>query len=373
MTALYKFLLRRRIRLGKPLSLIFFALLFAGCRQKEDKQLSLFWEEGKAAGIVIPQSLLESSGMEVIKNNLQVRLQKTDVAIFGDFQLVTNNNVLFRPLVPLFSGRQYDVFFNQKFIGSIMVPVPDARDAPELVAIYPSADTLPENLLKIYLQFSSPMREGEALQHLHLLNDKGDTIPATFLDLQPELWNEEGTTLTVWLDPGRIKRDLVPNQRMGNPLQAGGVYSIRVDSSWKNTQGLSLKQSFKKNFFVGGRDGASPQLNNWTLLLPEANTLQPLQLDFKEPLDYFLLKETVQVLNEKGAVVEGNISITDNESGLQFIPAKPWQKGRYRLQVASYLEDLAGNNLNRLFDRDILLQKKREGAFVEREFVIGSK
>ena len=42
----------------------------------------------------------------------------------------------------------------------------------------------------------------------------------TFLDLQPELWNAEGTVLTLWLDPGRIKRDLIPNKELGIPLKA---------------------------------------------------------------------------------------------------------------------------------------------------------
>ena len=83
------------------------------------------------------------------------------------------------------------------------------------MAIYPTQDTVPENLLKIYLQFSKPMREGQALRHIELLKNNRDTLPGVFLDLQPELWNVDRTTLTVWLDPGRIKRDLQPNGPIG--------------------------------------------------------------------------------------------------------------------------------------------------------------
>ena len=38
-------------------------------------------------------------------------------------------------------------------------------------------------------------------------------MKSIFLELENELWNPEHTQLTLWLDPGRIKRDLIPNQR----------------------------------------------------------------------------------------------------------------------------------------------------------------
>jgi hypothetical protein len=100
------------------------------------------------------------------------------------------------------------------------------------------------------------------------------------------------------------------------------------------------------------------------------NSSEPLEINFGEPLDYFLLKETVTVVNDKENTVEGNIMLIKNESGLKFIPIRPWQSGHYRLKIASYLEDLAGNNLTRPFDRDIKMQQKQQTDFVEREFVI---
>lgn len=368
MTALYKFLPQQKIRLGLPLSLIFFALLFAGCRQRE-KEIRIQWTNKKATGLVIPTALLPEGYAVEQTHLLQVRLRQSTTPILGEYNLA-GNEVAFKPLIPLSPGKQYDVFFKEKLTGSLTVPLPDATAAPTVVALYPSSDTLPENLLKIYLRFSSPMQEGVALQHLHLLNSKGDTIPDIFLNLQPELWSNEGTTLTVWLDPGRIKRNLIPNQRLGNPLVAGGSYSIRVDSAWKNTQGQPLKHSFVKRFVAGERDESSPRITQWHLSLPAARTTQPLQVYFPEPLDYFLLKETVQVFDEKGDVVEASSRVVKGEQCLSVVPAQPWRAGRYRLLAAAYLEDLAGNNFNRLFDRDVKRQQKREDEFVERRFVI---
>jgi len=247
----------------------------------------------------------------------------------------------------------------------------DASGAATLVAVYPSADTVPENLLKIYLRFSAPMREGEALKHIALLDSHNDTVPGVFLDLQPELWNKERTVLTVWLDPGRIKRDLIPNQQMGNPLRQGKQYTLAVSGKWKDVQGLPLQKAYSKNFFVGGRDSQSPQPGTWVLSLPAAETKESLKGDSNEPLDYFLLLETVSIVDEKENKVTGDIKVHENETGFEFLPAQPWKPGRYKLRIASYLEDLAGNNLQRLFDREISKQpEKKEEQFFVREFII---
>ena len=238
-------ILKGRIRLGNLLSLIFFVFIINGCRQNAGESISIRWSGNNATGITIPQSLLANNTEQDFKSVLQVSLQNSDVPMLGEYRL-TEGVILFTPLLHLSPGKEYEVLYNGKMIGQVQVPLPDKGNAPELIAIYPSADTLPENLLKFYVQFSSPMRESEALRHIHLINEKGDTLSDVFLDLQPELWNSEGTTLTLWLDPGRIKRELIPNQRLGNPLKKSNHYQLVVDSTWKDQQGLSLKQGYTK-------------------------------------------------------------------------------------------------------------------------------
>ena len=365
----FNFSLKITIRSGYLLSLIFFILIGEGCRQKKEDSIEILWEAGKPNGIVIPRSVLQNKIETELKNVLHVRLQNRPVAILGEYKTDFNNNIAFFPLIPLSPGKSYEIYYSNKLLGTVSVPFPDVEQASSLLNIYPSVDTLPEDLLKFYLQFSSPMREGEALQHIYLLNEKNDTIPSVFLDLQPELWNESRTALTLWLDPGRIKRDLIPNQKLGNPLEKGKQYKLIVDSSWRNTKELPIKTATKL-FWVAGRDDNSPRPGDWKILLPKMNSSEPLEINFGEPLDYFLLKETVTVVNDKENTVEGNIMLIKSERGLKFIPIRPWQSGHYRLKIASYLEDLAGNNLTRPFDRDIKIQQKQETDFVEREFVI---
>ncbi len=41
-----------------------------------------------------------------------------------------------------------------------------------------------------------------------------------------------------------------------------------------------------------------------------------------------------------------------DERSWRLVPAEPWQAGPYELVVDGILEDLAGNSLTRVFDRD---------------------
>jgi hypothetical protein len=264
------------------------------------------------------------------------------------------------------------VYHGNKLIGSIPVAVRNApATRPELVAIYPGADTLPENLLKIYIRFSEPMTEGQALQHVHLLDDKTDTVRGVFLDLQPELWNPESTVLTLWLDPGRIKRELIPNQQLGIPLKNGKRYSIVVSGRWKSAQGVAIGKPHTKDFIAFGRDSISPLPASWKLKVAPHGSMQPLLITLNEPLDYFLLQETITILDEKAQPVKGTVRPLQKETSFQFLPQKKWEKGQYHLRVASYLEDLAGNSIERVFDRDIRAPKTAPaGSFIEKSFEV---
>jgi len=287
----------------------------------------------------------------------------------GEFSTI-DGKINFIPVVPFTRGMHYHIIAEEKIIAEFTVPADTESKNPNLT-IFPSQDTLPENILKMYLVFTEPMVEGQSLLHIHLLNNNGDTLSGTFLDLQPELWNEKSTTLTLWLDPGRIKRDLIPNKILGNPLTKGETLMLHVSENWKSKTGLKLNRHYSKTFFVDSRDEQIPSINLWTLSIPTSTTTSPLVINFSEPLDFSLTLNTLQLLDENEKVVLGKIELTDEEKGIVFLPLNPWKKGNYKIKVESRLEDLAGNNLSRPFDKD--LKKKaavEEKDFYERAFVV---
>ncbi len=346
------------IRLYAVYSLIFFVYgLVIACQSRENNRppadtITIRWTGKGATGLVIPQRLTQSVPTDSMAQVLSVRLAGKATAILGTYR-PTADGIMFEPLVPFTRGLRYSVWLRNRQLGELTIPGLAAGDRPTLLGIYPSSDSLPDNLLKLYLHFSRPMREGQSLRYVTLLKNGTDTLPGVFLDLQPELWNANRTLLTLWLDPGRIKRDLQPNKLLGTPLQAQGHYTLVVDAAWPDAQGAVLGRPLSKTFFTTGRDSSSPAPTRWALHEPKAGSRQRLTVRFGEALDYSLLTETLHVINEAGKAVGGRWQPADSEKQGWFVPNALWESGRYILRVEGRLEDLAGNNLNRPFDRDI--------------------
>ncbi len=316
--------------------------------------LDIVWENERATGVIVPSLYLRDVPTDSITTSLRIYLSTSEsrTAILGDYQK-GDDGIVFRPLIPFTSGLTYEVSVAGKTIGKINIPVPHHSDLPSLMAIYPSQDTLPENTLKFYFRFSHAMREGQALKYIKLLKNGTDTVSGTFLDLQPELWNKDYTLLTLWLDPGRIKRDLQPNKKLGVPLENAASYTLVVGSGWADIRGAVIAENFSKDFFVAVRDSIRPDVKQWILKKPKQNTTDPLVIQFNESLDRVLLNEAVRIISADGNSVGGEMELKDEETVLEFKPESPWAKGTYIIESEERLEDLAGNNLNRLFDRDI--------------------
>jgi hypothetical protein len=329
------------------------------------KNIEIDWEANKAVAIVVPKELIREAPADSVEQLVHINLKQgtNRIAILGSYSL-TPEALVFRPLIAFTRGLNYEITFRDKLLGEVQIPAPDAATLPTVLNVYPTRDTLPQNLLKFYIEFSRPMVAGEALQHISLVKNRRDTVPAVFLDLQPELWNNEGTILTLWLDPGRIKRDLQPNKAMGPPLEPATDYQLVVHTGWKNTEGSSLQKDFQKNFITGPRDDQSPDPVQWVFHEPKAASSGSLQVELHESLDYVLLKKAVRIVDGNGKEVEGNLDIGKNETVISFTPSIPWKAGAYFFEVESRLEDNAGNNLNRPFDNDLL--KARQSAEVDK-------
>lgn len=349
---------------------MFFLLLVLSACDKHHDKIALAWDkDNHATGIFIPSYLLNVEAGIPIEESLKVSLANSNQNILGNLS-EDGDAILFTPLIPLSPGLTYKIVQAGKLIGEIKVPESNSQDSPRIIAIYPQVDTLPENNLKLYLEFSHPMLTGNAIDHITLLDGK-DTLRDVFLDLQPELWDTTGKVLTLWLDPGRIKRGLVLNRERGNPLKRGDKYRLVVSSKWKDSRGLNLKE-YSKKFVAGAWDDQQPDINKWQLNPPVSGTFKPLIVKLNEPLDHYLLQESITVLNARGVPIQGTYSVSNSDRILEFTPTQPWLAGKYTLRVNARLEDLAGNNLNKVFDRDVTRQAKKDNATYQRGFTIAN-
>ncbi len=290
--------------------------------------------------------------------------------ILGEYD-IDDSGIVLKPLIVFSPGSRYQVVFQGQVISDLSIPANQLVQAPIIDAIYPSADTLPENLLKLYLKFSRPMRQGVSEKYLTMLDSNGDTLRDIFLNLNTELWDEDGKQLTIWLNPGRIKRGLQPNENEGSPLRSGSLYTFSIAGEWADIRGNKLGKAYSKRFTARVKDIHSPKPGLWKLDIPTAASAEPITINFNESLDYSLLGNTIILITTDGEQIGKKMVVKNNEKSLLIYPENKWPAGEYYLKTDTRLEDLAGNNLNRLFDRDILTggQIEKE-AFYTRQFVI---
>ena len=297
----------------------------------------------------------------------------------------TNNRLVFEPLFPLQAGVNYHAVFEPAkavrppagtsfdVIETILrIEKPKAKPETIVSQVYPTANSLPENLLKFYLHFSTPMSQGNVYNHIHLLNAGGKKLDLPFLEVDEELWNPDGTRLTILFDPGRIKSGLLPREQDGPVLQEGQSYTLKIDVTWPDAAGVPLKKGFTKKFIVTAPDVGMPSPARWKITAPEASSINPLTLDFPEPLDHALLQRLLWIEDSRKHTVEGQVQIRNVERQWAFVPNQAWKDGDYRVVIGTGLEDLAGNNVARPFEVDRVQRPTDEFIpdFVTLDFIV---
>lgn len=236
---------------------------------------------------------------------------------------------------------------------------PASSTPAKVVHVYPSANDLPENTLKFYIHFSSPMTRGDAYHRVRLLDAQGRKVEGAFLEIGEELWDPFGLRLTLLLDPGRIKKGLRPREELGPILRAGERYTLEVSADWRDAAGRPLEAAFRKTFRAGAEAASKPDIRDWKVAAPRT-AKDPLAITFPAPLDHALLEYCISVKTISGRELPGKVSIDRDETLWRFEPDQPWSEPEYRVEVNPILEDLAGNSVDRLFEVDVFDTIDRE-------------
>lgn len=283
------------------------------------------------------------------------------VPMLGEHQ-VQAGWLRFVPAFPLEPGLRYRAVFDAgrlpgtssaaagKVTSVLQVPVRPERATTTVTQVYPSADVVPENLLKFYVHFSAPMSRGNIYEHIRLLNEVNQPVELPFLELAEELWSPDMMRLTLFIDPGRIKREVKPLEEVGPALVNGRRFTLLISGSWKDANGSRMKQAFVKRFTVGPPDRDPPDPRRWAYQAPPIRTREPLAVDFAEPMDSALALRMLHVVDASGRPVPGQPFLAERERLWKFLPLHAWKAGRYTLVVESIIEDLAGNNIGRPFE-----------------------
>jgi hypothetical protein len=274
----------------------------------------------------------------------------------------TGDVLRFTPMFPFDAGRQYEVRYTSVGLGSstqggTIRRIIARRAGPpatptHVTHVFPSGPVVPENQLRMYIHFSAPMGRRGGLDHVKLLDEKRREVIDPFLPLDAEFWNRDRTRFTVFFDPGRQKRGILPNEEMGRSLVDGRAYTLVVSREWRDAQGMPLKDEFRRRFTVGPPDERPLDQLTWRIESPSAGSRNALAVTFPEPLDHGLLLRALVIADSRGRRIEGESSIEAHETRWLFTPAAAWRSGDYFLQALTILEDMAGNRIGRAFEVD---------------------
>jgi hypothetical protein len=232
----------------------------------------------------------------------------------------------------------------------VTVPRHPATRTTVVRSIDPGGDRVPANLLRFSVTFSAEMEEGSADGHLHLRDASGDDLPGALFAMTPELWDRERRRLTVLLEPGRVKRGLRPNLLAGAPLAEGSTVTLLVDPELRDASGTELAEGAHRTYRVGPALRTRVNPARWDARWPGPGHDQ-LVVRFGRSLDRALVRRCLTVIDERGRLVAGRPTLNLDASVWTFTPDR--RSGRWRLQIDTRLEDLAGNSVRRAFDRDL--------------------
>jgi hypothetical protein len=277
-------------------------------------------------------------------------------AIIGKY-VVGADRIEFQPQFAFQPGVRYRAtarFPGAKPLTSVFhLPAPVLEAKTIVREVYPTAGAIPANLLKFYVHFSGPMSGGHIYEHIKLRTEDGKTVELPFLEIDEELWNQDMTRLTLFLDPGRIKRGVKPLEEVGPALEENKSYTLIIDSAWPDASGAPLKSKFEKQFRVGPEDREAPDPKAWKLEAPRAGTSDPVRITFPDPMDHALALRMIHIIAADGATVPCDKRLEQNEQGWLAFPKAPWKASNYKVLVQTTIEDLAGNNIGKPFEVDL--------------------
>jgi hypothetical protein len=166
------------------------------------------------------------------------------------------------------------------------------------------------------------------------------------------LWNDDGTQLTLYIHPGRIKWGVLLRLLLGPVLEPDRRYSLVISREMLDADGRKLAKDFKKDFRTTAEDRARIDLGSWKIKSPSSGGVAPIALSLPTTIDHLGFQRYLTVVDSEGKKVAGKVAISQDCRSWSFIPEIPWTRQEYRITVDAQLEDICGNTPARPFDVD---------------------
>ena len=262
------------------------------------------------------------------------------------------DDVCFVPRFPFVDGTSTPSPWPGRAVAVLTRPRPERPAVPRCLAIHPTAAEVPRNLLRLYVWFSAPMSEGYAAGHVRLVDAAGDTLAGALLPTEHELWERDRRRLTVLLDPARIKRGLAAHRQAGYPLRSRRAVPAGGRRRVPRRARPPLRGARRAGYAVGRTSGAGSN--------PAPGSLPPRRRHPRAARGHLRPARSTTACSAAAcaspARTAGRWRAARARPGRTVVAADaapPWAPGPHQLVVDPVLEDLAGNSVSRVFDRDL--------------------
>lgn len=218
------------------------------------------------------------------------------------------------------------------------------------IKLLPNSKTLPENILRVYLYFTSPMGFQNPYNYLQLKDSTDQIIEDAFVEIPEGLWNSDRTRLTLLFHPGRVKRKVGPNRKKGPVFRSGGTYQLVVKKDLRDANGNSLLEDWKIHFTITDPIRTKMSIDEWQMTTSCQNNCY-LELKTDRLIDSEMMQRFLRIEDENAGAIPFEIK---NEIEQITIHSNQFKIGSsYQLIVNPRLEDLCGNTFLNAFDYPI--------------------
>jgi hypothetical protein len=286
--------------------------------------------------------------------------------------LQTDGKLVFAPKYPLRPGTKYRIVGLDTGL-NVQTPKPLAK--PTVVKqIYPTATEIPDNILRFYIEFNQPMPRGDAYKYIEVFTDKGKKVEWPFLQQDDEPWNADQTRLTLFIDPGRVKKGVKPRIDLGPVFTQGTKYTLVISGKWPTLDGGTLGADVRKPLTAAEPFSEALDTTDWKLAPPKDENAA-VSLAFDRTLDHILILRDISIVDAVGREVAGTAETVNHDRGWNFRPKAAWRSGRYNVRVATTLEDVCGNRIGVPFEIDPARPAPKEvkADHVDLPFTVGRR
>jgi hypothetical protein len=266
--------------------------------------------------------------LELYRGHLDHTEMILDTPVIGEISR-KNGIIVFTPVQKLSQGNRYTLrWLEQNYY--FQVGIPDNYSYLDVVAVFPSANEVPANIARWYLQLNKSIDVTNFSEACILNNSKGDTLNAAIRPLKYYSQNEHILLVEVEKNYSFVQ---------------GQDHQLILSGRLRDKNGIAMGKDWVYTFDVIKPKTTLPDASDWRISSPQKTTREALSIVCGESMDFRSLIEGVNIINSDNQILQGKWTSGTEEKSFSFKPNIPWQKGLYNIKVYNTVVDIADNQL----------------------------